>query len=435
MRQINNSSPFAAFSANNTLAEKLFVLPADKQILRELGKRYAEIAADEANRERIRRIKDMHGLKQVRPPLWVGQIPWHELNGNGELTLHCQDEWAREMENFFRQQLFEWKYFQGDMIAEDAYYVYKTFSQTGIGIDIVEETRAVDSKNNIISHHYEDQLDSEEKLDALKLPEVTACPERDAANLETASEILDGVLPVKLRGHGIYYQPWDIIARFRGVENCLLDMADNPDLIHKTVKKFNAIYESRYTQMEALGLLDYSFPNMNCTPTNTGELPAADYDGGKVRLKDVWWCGTAQIFVSASPAMNDEFNLQYLRPFMERCGLSYYGCCEPLHQLIPYLRKIPNVRKIGASPWTHLREQAEQMGGDYVLSRKPNPAFVAGGINAELIQNEIRETIEVCRETGTPFEYILKDISTVNYMVNNLAEWVKLVTGVIDKYY
>jgi hypothetical protein len=435
MKPINNASPFAAFSSNDAAGERPVVSPEDKGILRELGKQYAEIAADEANGERIRRIKDMHSLKHVRPPLWLGQIPWHELNGKGELTLHCRGEWAREMENFFRQQLFQWKYFQGDMIAEEAYYIYKTFSQTGIGIDIVEETRAVDSKNSIISHHYEDQLDSEEKLEVLKLPEVTAYPEKDAANMETASEILDGILPVKLRGHGIYYQPWDIIARFRGVENCLLDMADNPDLIHKTIKKFNTIYESRYAGMEALDLLDYSFPSMNCTPTNTGELPAADYDGGKVRLKDLWWCGTAQLFVSASPDMNEEFNLQYLRPFMEKCGLSYYGCCEPLYNLIPHLRKVPNLRKIGASPWTRLREQAEQMGGDYVLSRKPNPAFVAGNINAEAIQNEIRETIEVCRETGTPFEYILKDISTVNYRVSNLTEWVKLVTGVIDRYY
>ncbi|MDR1904575.1 MAG: hypothetical protein LBQ88_20110, partial [Treponema sp.] len=352
MRQVNNSSPFAAFSDNDAAVERPLISRTDRQILRELGKEYAEIAADEANRERIGRIKDMHSLKQVRPPLWLGQIPWHELNGDGELTLRCQSEWAREMENFFRQNLFQWKYFQGDMIAEDAYYIYKTFSQTGIGIDIVEKTIATDSKNNIISHHYEDQLDSEEKLDALKLPEVTAYPEKDAANLETASEILDGILPVKLRGHGIYYQPWDIIARFRGVENCLLDMMDNPLLIHKTVKKFNAIYESRYTRMEALGLLDYSFPNMNCTPTNTAELPAADYDGGRVRLKDMWWCGTAQLFVSASPAMNDEFNLQYLRPFIEKCGLAYYGCCEPLDKFVPYLRKIPNMRKMGASPWT-----------------------------------------------------------------------------------
>ncbi|MDR2245805.1 MAG: hypothetical protein LBE17_03865 [Treponema sp.] len=435
MRQVNNSSPFAAFSANDTLMEKPFVSPADKEILRELGKRYAEIAADEVNEERIRRIKDMHSLKQVRPPLWFGQIPWHEFDGAGELTPRCRGEWAREMETFFRQQLFQWKYFQGDMIAEDAYYVYKTFSQTGIGIDIVEETLATDSKNNIVSHHYEDQLDSEEKLDALKPPEVTAYPEKDAANLETASEILDGILPVKLRGHGIYYQPWDIIVRFRGIQNCLLDMVDNPSLIHSTIKKFNAIYESRYTQMESLGLLDYSFPNMNCTPTNTGELPASDYDEGRVRLKDVWWCGTAQIFVSASPAMNEEFNLQYLRPFMEKCGLSYYGCCEPLHQLVPYLRKIPNMRKIGASPWTNLRVQAEQTGGDYVLSRKPNPAFVAVDINADVVEKEITETIEVCRVNNTPFEYVLKDISTVNYRVENLVEWTRIVSGVIDRYY
>jgi hypothetical protein len=217
-----------------------------------------------------------------------------------------------------------------------------------------------------------------------------------------------------------------------------MDMADRPELIHKTMKKFCEIYTARYEQMEAQGLLDYRFPSMNATPTHTDDLPAGDYDyrnAAASRLKDMWYCGTAQLFVSASPDMNDEFNLQYLLPFMSRCGLSYYGCCEPLHNFIAHLRKVPNLRKIGASPWTHLREQAEQMGGDYVLSRKPNPALVAGKLNPAAIQDEIRETIEVCRETGTPFEYILKDISTVNYKVSNLTEWEKLVTGVIDRYY
>jgi hypothetical protein len=339
------------------------------------------------------------------------------------------------MENHLRQTLFQWKYFQGDMVVDSVYYIQKTYSDSGFSMGIKEETAAVDANNNIISHHYEDQLDSEEKLDRLTLPVIQSYPEKDRARLEAASEVFEGIMPVKLRGYAIYYQPWDIIARLRGVTNCLMDMADRPELIHKTMKKFCDIYTARYDQMEAQGLLDYRFPSMNCTPTYTDDLPAKDYDGGRVRFKDVWYCGTAQLFVSASPDMNDEFNLQYLLPFITRCGLSYYGCCEPLHNFISHLRKVPNLRKIGASPWTRLREQAEQMGGDYVLSRKPNPALVAGKINAEAIRNEIRETIEVCRETGTPFEYILKDISTVNYKVSNLTEWEKLVTGVIDEYY
>jgi hypothetical protein len=70
-----------------------------------------------------------------------------------------------------------------------------------------------------------------------------------------------------------------------------------------------------------------------------------------------------------------------------------------------------------------------------VLSRKPNPALAAGKIDASAIENEIRETIEVCRETGTPFEYILKDVSTVNYNVGNLTKWGNMVSRVMDRYY
>jgi hypothetical protein len=413
-----------------------FVSSEDKIILRELAKRCAEIAGEEVNRERERRVRDIHGLKQnVRPILWFDQIPWHELNETGELTLHCEGAFAREMEERLRQSLFQWKYFQGDMVLSGVYYIQKAYSDSGFGMNIKEETAATDVGNGIISHHYEDQLDSEEKLDLLSLPVIHPCPEKDQAGLEAASEVLDGIMPVELRGYAIYYQPWDIIARLRGVTNCLIDMADRPELIHKTMKKFCDIYTARYEQMEEQDLLDYRFPRMNCTPTYTDDLPAKDYSGGKIRFKDLWYCGTAQLFVSASPDMNDEFNLQYLLPFMSRCGLSYYGCCEPLHNFISHLRKVPNLRKIGASPWTHLREQAEQMGGDYVLSRKPNPALVAGSINEDAVRKEITETIEICRENKTPFEYILKDISTVNYKPRNLADWHRIVTEVIDRYY
>jgi hypothetical protein len=413
-----------------------FVSFQDKIILRELARRYAEIAAEDVNRERERRIRDIHSLKQdVRPILWFDQLPWHELNGTGEMTLRCEGGFAREMENHIRQTLFRWKYFQGDMVVEPVYYVQKTYTDSGFGMSIKEETAAADVNNDIISHHYEDQLDSEEKLDLLTLPVIQSYPEKDKANREAALEVLDGLMPVELRGYGIYYQPWDIIARLRGVTNCLMDMVDRPELIHKTMKKFCDIYTARYEQMEEQGLLDYRFPSMNCTPTYTNDLPARDHGGGRVRFKDMWYCGTAQLFVSASPDMNDEFNLQYLLPFMKRCGLSYYGCCEPLHNFIAHLRKVPNLRKIGASPWTHLREQAEQMGGDYVLSRKPNPALVAGLIDEDAVRREITETIEICRENNTPFEYILKDISTVNYKLRNLADWHRIVTEVINSYY
>jgi hypothetical protein len=417
--------------------EPLKISAQDTAILRELAKQYAEIAHDEVNQERVQRIKDMHSLKQVRPPLWFEQLPWHELNVDNQLTLRSESPFARNLEWALRETLFRWKYFQGDMVVSSIFYIQKAFTESSMGISIQENTAISDygSKSGVISHDFHDQLDTEEKVDALKIPVIQAQPAIDREKRECASETFDGILPVEIRGHAIYYNAWDLITRFRGITNCLADMIENPELVHHTIKKFEQIYTSKFIQMQEQGLLDFRFPSMNCTPTYAHELPAKDYDGGTIRFKDLWWCGTAQLMVSASPAMNEEFNLQYLKPFMAKCGMSYYGCCEPLDKVIPYLKKIPNLRKIGASPWTNLKSQAEQMGADYVLSRKPNPALVARVIDPDAIKKEITETIEICRENKTPFEYILKDISTVNSKVENLVEWTRIVTGVIDSYY
>jgi hypothetical protein len=408
----------------------------DKGILRELAKKYMELAVLDINKERIRRIKDMHGLKPVRPPVWIDEIPWHEMDIDGQLILHCESPPAREMESFFRRILFRWKYFQVDMVVEDTIYINKGYTDSGIGVTIKEQVISTDANNNIVSHHYEDQLDTEEKVDALHLPIIKGQSELDKKNWEMWSEVFNGIIPVKLRGPGIYYYAaWDDIVMLRSLENCLVDMADRPEFIHKTITKFTEIGLSRYEQMEAEGLLDFNLSNLHCTPPYTDELPAKDYDGGNVRMKDIWFRGMAQIFSSASPAMQDEFDLQYMRKLMEKCALTYYGCCEPLDRFIPYLKKIPNMRKIGCSPWASVRSSAEQIGGDYVLARKPNPANVARDFDVELVEKEIIETVDACRENKTPYELVLKDISTVNNNPKNLIDWANTVMKVLDRYY
>ena len=55
----------------------------------------------------------------------------------------------------------------------------------------------------------------------------------------------------------------------------------------------------------------------------------------------------------------------------------YYGCCEPLDRKIDIVRKLPNLRKISITPWADVKRAAEQMGSDFVMARKPNPAMVA----------------------------------------------------------
>jgi len=410
------------------------ISPDEKAALRELAKKHAELAAEKVNAERIARIRRINGLKPDRPLVWINELPWHEMDINGELALHCENPLAREMEFHFRSDLFRWKYFQGDMVIEDTYFINKAYSSSGYGLAVNERTLGTDVKNRVVSHHYEDQLDSEEKVEKLTLPVITAYPEKDMEALEFASGILDGIMPVKLRGAGIFYPPWDRIAHYRGVQPILYDMVDRPGLLHKTVQKFCDLLTSNYLQMESLGLLDYNPASLHCTPPYCDDLPAPGYNG-VTRLKDMWFRGASQIFATVSPDALEEFDLQYTRKFMERCRLVYYGCCEPLENKIPLLKKIPNMRKIGVSPWANVRSCAEQIGGNYVYSRKPNPAYVAGNFDPDAVRRETAEVLEVCKEFGCPLEFTLKDVSTVSYKPQNLVEWNRVVQDTIDRHF
>jgi hypothetical protein len=93
------------------------------------------------------------------------------------------------------------------------------------------------------------------------------------------------------------------------------------------------------------------------------------------------------------------------------------------------------MRKIGVSPWAEVRSSAEQIGGDYVVARKPNPALVAGNFNTEAVEKEITETVEACIANKCPYELVLKDISTVGHKPQNLIAWVNTVSRVLDRYY
>ena len=90
---------------------------------------------------------------------------------------------------------------------------------------------------------------------------------------------------------------------------------------------------------------------------------------------------------------------------------------------------------MGVSPWADIEKSAEVIGGDYVYSRKPNPAFVAHNTDPEQIRKEITDTVKACQKYGCPVDFTLKDISTVGYKPQNLMIWAQAVSDVLDEYY
>jgi hypothetical protein len=147
-------------------------------------------------------------------------------------------------------------------------------------------------------------------------------------------------------------------------------------------------------------------------------------------LKNLWGCASSQIFAQGSPEMHNEFAIEYEKKWLERFGLAYYGCCEPLHNRIQYLRKIPNLRKISVSPWADLEKAVENIGQDYVLSVKVNPfSFADSAWNIEKERSVLKEILD--KTKGCHVEIILKDVSTVNHEPQRLWQWAEMARGLV----
>ena len=410
----------------------MFVSKKDRDILRGLGSQVAEIAALPDQQETISSWESLNGLEPVRPMVMIDQIPWHEMNVDGELTLGTEGDFCRGIETGLRRTLYAWRHMRADMVVEPVVRIPKIIHGTGFGIEKIEEIAVLDAANDVVGHRYFDQLETEDDLDRIQNPNVVLDVEATARAQETAREIFDGILDVRMQGLFPRFVPWDLIAEWRSPEKLLWDLADRPDFIHQLMSRLTAAHISLLDQLEAQGLLGSDQPTVHCTGAFSAELPADGYDPTSPRAKDLWTHGMAQIFAAVSPTMHQEFELAYAHEWYSRFGLVYYGCCEPLHKKIDIVREIPHLRKISMSPWVDQEEGAEQIGADFVFSRKPSPAFLAvDHWSPDAVAQDLRATIEVCERHGCPLELILKDISTVRYQPQRLWEWADIAMRLV----
>lgn len=408
----------------------------DKKILRKLAYGYLEIANSPRNAENRKLHTAVNDLKQIRPVVLIDELPWNEMNIDNQLTLQCTDPYLKEIEWFLRTHLYRNKYFPADMIAAPFVPVNKVIRSTGIGISVEEETLPTDKENHIVSHEYKDILQTEEDLEKLHPPVITYDREESLKRYGMVGEILGDILPVKLAGIGAFYVgPWDDIARYRGVTNLLMDLADRPEFMHQIVQKLTDIKLSELEQYEAQDLFDATPSSLHCTPVCTGDLPGGSFDGDKLTREDIWGRGYAQIFASVSSAMHEEFDIAYMIKTVGQCGLVYYGCCEPLDKKIGIVEKIPNLRKISVTPWADTQVAAEAIGSKYVLSSKPNPSAVAvPHLDTDSLKKEIGNILDACRKNNCSCDIVLKDISSCCRRPENIFEWEKIVMDMVKNY-
>lgn len=402
----------------------------DQEIVRELARKYMELACSDEQQKMNRRMRATNDLQLVRPPVLLDEIPWYQMDIDGELTPLCEDKRARSVETQLRRSLYRRKYFRADTLFDPFWRVRRKIESTDNGLNPQETVIHEDKQNNIYSHAFHDVLADEEALDRLhKTPVHTLRPDIDEENMSFYTDLFGETMPVKLCGANYFsFAVWDKIGRLRGMTPMLLDLYDRPEYTHRIMQTLVADAQSYLDFVEQNTHVDPDPTDLHCTP---GTISGLAEDGWKA----TWFRGTAQTFTSVSPEMFEEFEIDYIKPLAERFAYTYYGCCEPLDTRFDVVSKIGNLRKLGVSPWANEAVMAERIGGRYVYSRKPNPALVAHATDPEVVRKETEETVKLCIRYGCPCEFIIKDISNVSHRPQNLIVWAQTVAEVLDRYY
>ena len=412
----------------------------DTQIVHDLARQVAEIAALPYQQERIDLWTRLNRLERVKPLIHVQAIApniWEELLP--ESTTESADPACRAQERELRKTIYCWENFRDDRVVDDRVVcpivVHGDIRQQGFGMKRNIEPSKEPSGAYAILNSLEGEADVE------KIPtEVTLTVDWDETERRYARlcELYDGILRVEKRGPDFFWLPvMDQFIQWRGIQQMFMDLLDRPEWVHRALERITTGYLSNLEQYEELGLLSLGNGNTKLGSGGYGwtdQLPQPDFDGEHVRIKDLWGRCATQIFTEGvSPGMHDEFGIRYEKRLLQRFGLGTYGCCEPLHNKMHVVRKIGNLRRVSMSPWVDIDVASAAVGRDYVYTHKPNPSIVSmEQWHPDLARDQLRTAFEKTRDNV--LELNLQDLHTVRNEPQRLTEWTRIAMELAEEY-
>lgn len=408
----------------------------DVSILRSLARRKHELA----NLDRMNEFRslwtDVNDLRMSKPPIFINEICWNEFRSIESLQAHCSHKVAQLFEVELRKEIFISENNLGNYIVEDYVEIPLVIFDTDFDIGEKVDILKTDETNEIVSRHFKPFIKTMDDVEKIKMPEIHIEDEITSKIEVLFHDIYDGIIPLKkVGGRGYWFTPWDYLIRVTGVEDAMIGMYDDPDFIEAIVKRYVDCSMEKMRRYSELGLWASNNGSVRVGSGGYGCISClAPESGNEINCdtKEMWGCGNAQIFSDVSPAMHWQFSLQYEMEWLSQFGVSYYGCCEPLFRKMDILRRIPNLRKISMSPWNDFKSASEQIKSDYVMSCKPSPAiFATDSFSEEEARKEVRRILDETK--GVNLEFIMKDISTVNYEPERLLAWARIAQDEIDR--
>jgi hypothetical protein len=403
-------------------ASHLEISGNDREILRQLAQEIGELAARPIENTK-KELWTRHNALEATRPL----ILCDPENGWGEIippkSIQCTNPLARQWEMHLRKELF-WGSQMGDDYTIQPYFdIPHLYEPLSWGLS---ETRIGGEGGG--AYAWESPIKTDADVAKLHYPEIQVDHHATRQLREAAEKIFGDILTVRVKT--LWW--WSLgltrlLVELRGMQQVMLDVYENPDILHAMMTILRDGTLSMLDQLEEKNLLAL---NTDGTYVGSGglgwttQLPQADF-GGQVRCKDIWGFGESQETVGVSPDTFAEFVFPYQEPILKRFGLNCYGCCEPLNLRWHIVKQIPNLRRVSVSPWADKMIMAQELKGDYIFSFKPSPTDLAMNVFEESrIRAELREVLKVTRDCRV--EIIMKDNHTIRNDPQRVIRWVKI---------
>lgn len=396
---------------------------SERQVLRRLAGQVAELAARPVEEGKRALWYAHNSLQPTRPVVFCDpENGWNEIIRPDHLE--CDGVLGRWWEMRLRKEVF-WGMHMGD-----DYTIMPCFDSPHVHSGGLEDWGA---KETLIggdhggSYVWQSPIRSADDLKSLRLPRVEVDYAATQQLADLANDTFGDLLTVRVRTNWWWTLGMTMkLAHLRGLEQIMLDLVDNPDLIHALMAILRDGTLRLVEQLEADGLLSLNNDGTYIGSGGLGwcrELPQPDF-AGHVRMSDMWGFGESQETVGVSPSMFAEFIFPYQVPLLERFGLNCYGCCEPLDKRWHVVKNIPRLRRVSVSAWANVEKMAELLGDHYIFSWKPSPTDLAMPFDEPRVRATLRHCFEVTR--GCRVEAIMKDNHTLGGDPTRATEWCRV---------
>ena len=401
--------------------------------VRSLAAEYAEYARSQQMGERRKAWAEHHALNFTRPLIYIRAIPFYEFK-EWDKSITCTDPLLRSLEAHFMRARYR-RQLCDDYIEEPFMTVRAAVKSSPSGIWGMP-TQLGERPMPGGAAAFAPAIIEESDIEKLRVAPHEIDEDETARRREMMAEVLCGIMDVYVDRQGVLCAMWEndistSLAKLRGLEQIMFYAYDRPEWLHRLLSFMRDAILKNMDETEAAG--DFLFLNHQnqAMPYLRGLLPPG---GGQAKQSMLWGYMAAQEFTAFSPAMFKEFLFDYQKPILERYAAVAYGCCEDLTHKIPVIKQLRNLRRIAVSPFADLEKCAEQIGGEYILSWRPNPSdMVSRGVDEEYVRRYMRRGIEIMKRCGCKFDVTLKDVETVSGDETAIIRWTKIVREELDR--